>query len=126
MKTFPIHPIEFSQDGVDAGSTCSSSALIALQILDDSMAPEFTPGQIVVVDNNARLYNGVFVVVQIGEDWLIRRWQPCSDETVLLEALSDRVDSVRVEASSVNVKGVVVQKAGRRRKDRRHYRPLPN
>lgn len=126
MKTFPIHPVENSQDAVYAGSTCSSSALIALQILDDSMAPEFTPGQIAVVDNSALLYNGAFVVVQIGEDWMIRRWQAYSDETVLLEALSDRVDSVRVDACSVNVKGVVVQKAGRRRKDRRHYQPLPD
>ncbi len=123
MKAFPIHPILNADDAIENRSTCSSSALIALQVLDDSMAPEFMPGHIAVVDNSAHLYDGAFVVVQIAEDWLIRRWQSCNDDSVVLEALCDDFDNHRVHIDEAHVKGVVVQRAGRRRKDRRHYRP---
>ncbi len=123
MKTFPIHPVVNADDAIENRSTCSSSALIALRVLDDSMSPEFMPDHIAVVDNSAHLYDGAFVVVQIEEDWLIRRWKSCHNDSVVLEALSDDFDNRRVHINAANVKGVVVQRAGRRRKDRRHYRP---
>ncbi len=136
MKTIPIKAVS------DLPTTCSSSALLALQVLDDSMAPEFNPGHVIVIDASARLVEGSFVLVQSlntaheassetdtdvkpdaqTNEWMIRRWIPINPQQVTLEALNpDWVDEC-VDRHSIQVHGVVVQRAGRRRKDRVHYR----
>ena len=134
MKTIPINPIDALP------TTCASSELLALQVLDDSMAPEFSPGQVVVIDGSARLVPGAYVLVQQvvsnatgqrpsletpGEncsDWKIRRWNPVNAHQVELETLNADWDNERVNACDVKVQGVVVQRAGRRRAEHRHYR----
>ena len=137
-------------DDLTSTSTCSSSSLFALQVLDDSMAPEFTPGHVVVVDSSARLVPGSYVLARViatessssvssisaapissepnlveatsADVGVLRRWQPLDDQRVILEALNQNWINDCVDRASVNILGVVVQRAGRRRKDRVHYR----
>jgi len=129
MKTIPITPID------EVPGTCSSSELLALQVLDDSMAPEFNPGHVVVIDSTARLQAGVFVLLVVqgskptdriesspNNTWLVRRWKPVGDNQVVLEALNPEWPDERLAVSAVQVLGVVVQRAGRRRHERRTYR----
>lgn len=128
MKTIPITPEH------NLPTTCSSSELFALQILDDSMAPEFNPGHIVVIDSAARLVAGAYVLIRCVEKraenvkaeldpgWIIRRWCPVNEQQVILETLSSDWVNEQVNSCDVEIHGVVVQRAGRRRSERRHYR----
>ena len=104
------------------------------------MAPEFTPGHVVVVDSSARLIAGAYVLVRVvgttsvpvgassqadaGSDELgvLRRWQPLDDHRVVLEALNQNWINECIEIAHVKMLGVIVQRVGRRRKDRIHYR----
>ena len=128
MKTIPIQPVS------DLPTTCSSSELLALRVLDDSMAPEFNVGHVVVIDGSARLAPGAFVLVrkhkknlqkqpdELTDDWIIRRWSPIDSSQVVLETLNSQWEDKQVAVCDVDVQGVVVQRAGRRRSERRHYR----
>ena len=128
MKTISISPVE------ELPATCSSSELLALQVLDDSMAPEFNPGHVVVVDGSAKLVPGAYVLIrkrtesastppsEVLADWRIRRWNPIDTELVVLETLNSQWADERINVHEVDVQGVVVQRAGRRRAERRHYR----
>lgn len=125
MKIIPITP----EDALP--TTCSSSELLALQVLDDSMAPEFNSGHIVVIDSSARLAPGAYVLISQSHvhqptvsftDWIIRRWNPVDAQQVILETLSADWANERVNVCDVDIQGVVVQRAGRRRAERRHYR----
>jgi len=127
MKTIPIQ-VESALP-----ETCAASELLALQVLDESMAPEFEPGHVVVIDGSAKLSAGSFVLVERldGEvvtdldeptsEWLIRRWQPDAG-SVVLESLNPEWPDEQCAMSTVRVHGVVVQRSGRRRRDRRNYR----
>jgi len=131
MKFIPITPATQTSA---LPTTCSSSELLALQVLDHSMAPEFIPGHVVVIDSSARLVPGAYVLIRrgleissdqtnnISSDWVIRRWNPVNAQQVILETLNSDWADERVNACDVEVQGVVVQRAGRRRAERRHYR----
>ncbi len=141
MRTIPIRPV--SDHGLEPVNTCSTSSLFALQVLDESMAPEFKPGHVVVVDSSARLKPGSFVLARVvrnesestsvarlssvnkptaTELGVLRRWQPVDGQNVVLEALNRSWANETVDMRCVNVLGVVIQRAARRRKDRTHYR----
>lgn len=121
MKTIPILPEE--------PATCASSALVALQVLDCSMAPELDITHIVVIDRTGRLSEGSLVLVEINEHLLIRRWQSLDNglgnglgnEKIQLVPLNRLWNTITCAKADVQVKGVVVQRSGRRRKDRKRY-----
>jgi len=128
MKTIPIQPVGLADEH------CSASELLALQVLDDSMAPEFNPGHVVVIDSSAKISSGAFVLVEIlnsaqihpldepGNNWLIRQWQPLDSNEIALKTVNPDWSDQSFQESEIQVRGIVVQRAGRRRHERRIYR----
>ncbi len=108
-----------SEMGGDGGS-CAAGEPFALQVLGDHMEPEFEHGVIIVVDPEGLVENGSYVVAVIDEEYTFRQLVWDEDKRYFLKPLNERYDTVEVPGLQV-VKGVVVQKAGRRRKDRKHY-----
>ena len=122
MKTIPITPIvDSASKFVNEHSTCASSALIALQVFDSSMAPELGLGHIVVVDRTGKLQQSSMVLVETHDSFLIRRWCPFDEENVELVPLNPLWNSQYFRQADVQLKGVVVQRVGRRRRERKRY-----
>ena len=54
-------------------SGCASAEPFALQVLGNSMAPEFSEGCVVIVDPGAPLCHGAFVVAEHGDGVILRQ-----------------------------------------------------
>ncbi|HDJ85801.1 MAG TPA: S24 family peptidase [Chromatiales bacterium] len=98
---------------------CAASEPFVLQVLGASMEPEFTDGTVIVVEPGGVLQNGSYVVAMHDGDYIFRqliiesgRWS--------LRALNDAYPSIEIPGVSA-IKGIVIQKAGRRRHERKHY-----
>lgn len=104
-----------------AGSgTCVQAEPFALRVTDDSMAPEFPAGCVVVVDPTGHVRDGAFVVVDVAEGLCLRRLHLGAGE-VRLCALSVGVADIRPDDTPACIVGVVVQRAGRRRREHKRY-----
>ena len=54
-------------------SGCAAAEPFALQVLGDSMAPEFCEGSVVIVDPGATVTHGAFVVAEHGDGVILRQ-----------------------------------------------------
>ena len=106
--------------GSCGGGSCAGSEPFALQVLGDEMEPEFENGIIIVVDPDGIVENGSYVVAQLDEEFYFRQLVWDDDKRYFLKALNDRYEAMEVSGIEV-VKGVVVQKAGKYRRQRKHY-----
>jgi SOS-response transcriptional repressor LexA len=101
-------------------SSCSGAEPFALQVVGDSMEPEFKDGAIIVVDPDAVAEHGSYVIAAQGDDYIFRQLVVERGE-MSLRALNDAYPSMPLPGGVNGIKGVVVQQAGRRRRDRKHY-----
>ncbi|NIR32562.1 MAG: S24 family peptidase, partial [Gammaproteobacteria bacterium] len=91
----------------------------ALQVLGDSMAPEFEDGTIIIVDPAGIIESGCFVVAHHAEEYIFRRLS-IEKGRYLLEPLNPAYETAEIGGTEA-ITGVVVQRAGRRRRHRKHY-----
>jgi SOS-response transcriptional repressor LexA len=102
-----------------AGGGCGALEPYALQVLGDSMAPEFWDGCIVIVEPGAAARPGSFVVADCGGDVVLRQLR-VEDGRRFLDALGPGYAAIEL-TGGCTIRGVVVQRAGRRRSQRKHY-----
>lgn len=100
--------------------TCIEAEPYALRVTDDSMAPEFPRGCVVIVDPTGVATDGAFVLAEHDGGLTLRRLR-LDDDGVRLEALSAGYEIIRPENGLSAVKGVVTQRAGRRRREHKRY-----
>ena len=100
-------------------SGCASADPFALQVLGNSMAPEFHEGCVVIVDPGAPLTDGAFVVAEHGDGVILRQLNIDQGQWSL-NALETGHPRIRIVGPGV-IRGVVTQRAGRRRKERKNY-----
>ena len=100
--------------------TCVEAEPFALQVTDDSMEPEFARGCIIIVDPTGRVRDGAFVLAELDGEYIFRmlRDDGCG---MRLEALREGHDPIPLAAGVSAVKGVVVQRAGKRRSYHKRY-----
>lgn len=100
-------------------SGCSTLEPYALQVLGDSMAPEFWDGCVVIVDPGAAARDQAYVIAeQDGE--VIFRQLVIEGERRFLKALNANYPTIEWTPPYA-LRGVVVQRAGTRRSHRKHY-----
>lgn len=93
--------------------------IFALQVLGDSMSPEFNEGHIVVIDPNGVVKSGSYVLAMYHGEYIFRQLQQ-EDTHYWLKPLNP--DYPTVEIDNLNdVKGVIVQRAGKTRREHKHY-----
>ena len=116
-------PVRADASAPPAGSACEDGGVFALQVLGDSMLPEFESGDIVVVEPEGRIDDGAFVIARSSDGWVLRQIRRC-DGGWRLSALNP---SAAPESSDLlgdlsSVRGVVIQKSkpGRRRTIKRY------
>jgi DNA polymerase V len=100
---------EASDDG------CSGAESFALQVLGDSMAPEFEDGDIIVIEPEGALHDGSYVLAWSDEEWIFRQLRGGPGAWTLAALQPGHPE--RAIASLEAVRGVVIQKSkpGRRR-----------
>ncbi len=99
---------------------CSGAEPFALQVLGDSMAPEFVDGDIIVVEPEGLAKDGSYVVARAGGEWTLRQLRG-HEGAWRLHALDPTIPDLALEGLDA-VRGVVIQKSvpGRRRLARRY------
>ena len=117
-KVIPIRPAEAGDDPELRG--CSDAEPYALRVIGDSMAPEFADGHIVIVDPDMNAHSGAYVVIDYAGETTFRKLVLTDDGRRFLEPLNGAYETVEV-VGEYRVRGVVVQRAGRRRRDHKHY-----
>ena len=104
----------------DHYSSCSEAEPFALRVVGDSMEPEFRDGAIIIIDPAGVVDHGSYVIAVQGEEYIFR--QLVVQEGVMrLRALNEVYPELPLPGGIDDIKGVVVQQAARRRKDRKHY-----
>ena len=100
-------------------SGCAESEPFALRVLGDSMLPEFEEGAIIVIDPAGAITDGSYVIAIYDDEYIFRQLR-IHDERYYLQPLNDLYDTVEISGLD-QIRGVVSQKAGRRRKDHKRY-----
>lgn len=102
---------------------CSSTEPFALQVIDDSMEPEFKQGVIIVIDSQGHVQSGSFVIAEIETGYIFRRLH-IEDDMHILRALKEGHEEITLTGLE-QVRGVITQQATStgKRKDRIHYYP---
>ena len=105
--------------GVCGSTGCSESEPFALRVLGDSMLPEFEEGSVIIIDPAGAYGDGSYVIALHDEEYVFRQLR-IVDGRHYLAPLNDLYDTVEL-ATTDDIKGVISQKAGKRRKDRKFY-----
>jgi DNA polymerase V len=100
-------------------SACSESEPFALQVLGDSMEPEFPDGCIIIVEPSGVVEDGTFVVAFHEEEVVLRQLRIDGDAWSLV-ALKAGHPEIPVSGLE-QIRGRVIQRAGRRRSERKSY-----
>lgn len=104
---------------IDTGG-CASAEPFALRVLGDSMSPEFEEGHIIIVDPAGVIQNGCFVVANLEEEGFILRQLLMQEDRLYLKPMRSSYETIEITSIEIIV-GVVVQRAGPRRKHLKHY-----
>lgn len=115
----------------DNPTTCTEAEPFALRVLDDSMQPEFRRGCIIVIDPTGHARHGSFVLAHDRashggasadeQGLLFRQLIRCGDSGWLLSALNDAYPSTQTASDLADIVGVIVQRAGIRRRYHKRY-----
>ena len=101
-------------------TTCIEAEPFALRVIDNSMEPEFATGCIIIVDPTGVAKDGAFVLAEIDGEYIFRKLR-CADGGDRLVALSRDYPAIALDGGLASVRGVVVQRAGARRKYHKRY-----
>lgn len=101
---------------------CASSEPFALQVIDNSMEPEFKKDCIIIIDPNGVIEHGAYVFAEVENGYIFRQLVIENDVHYLQPLHEDYMHEKRpidVEA----IKGVIVQQAGAtgKKSDRKKY-----
>lgn len=114
-----------------APSTCVDAEPYALQVLDESMAPEFWSGCIILIDPTGRATDGSFVLatthpsnsnadLEQGE-YVFRQLQRQANGEWALVAFNTSFPPITIDQQLNGIVGVIVQRAGKRRSQHKRY-----
>lgn len=106
------------------GSNCDGKEIVALMVLGDSMAPEFTEGEILVIQMGAPATEGAYVIAEVAkEDFIFRQLKRDERGGWRLTALNWAYPDTPL-AGLESIKGVVTHKRNARsRKSVKSYVP---
>jgi DNA polymerase V len=100
-------------------SSCTGKDPIALQVLGDSMEPEFMDGHIIVIEPDGVVENGSYVFAMHEEEYIFRQLA-IEDDKYYLKPLNEKYPTINVSGLDA-IHGVITQRAGKRRKEHKSY-----
>lgn len=118
FKNIPIKTTIGNQEHAEI-SSCADAEPYALRVIGDSMEPEFLDGHILIVDPAMTPQHGAYVIIDYQGETTFRQFI-VENGRKYLKALNGAYPAVEL-VENYSVRGVVVQRASRRRKDHKHY-----
>ena len=118
LKTIPIMPVPANQEHAEITS-CAEAEPYALRVIGDSMAPEFLDGHIIIIDPAMSPEQGAYVIIDYQGETTFRQFM-AEQGRKFLKPLNDAYPTIEM-AGNYRVRGVVIQRASRRRKDHKNY-----
>lgn len=115
----PIVSVPTSDDADREIHGCAELEPYALRVIGDSMEPEFLDGHVIVLDPGLTVQAGAFVVARVGVETVFRQYCIEQDRR-FLRPLNGGYPTLEV-GDDFRVLGVVVQRVGKRRADRKRY-----
>lgn len=100
---------------------CSYNELYALQVLDDSMEPEFPEKCVIVIEPSDQCTNGAFVIAEVAGKKIFRQYLDNPTTGKQLAALKTGYDPILQAQENFRIEGVIVQRNIRRKI--KHYTP---
>ena len=98
--------------------SCSAKEIFALRALGDSMIPEFEHDTVIIIDPEAVVKDGSYVIAQVDGEYIFRQLV-IRDDKYYLQPLNDLYETTEINGLDV-LEGVIVQ-AGSRRRNMRKY-----
>ncbi len=98
--------------------SCSGKEIYALRALGDSMVPEFEHGTVIIIDPEAVVHDGSYVIAKVDGEFIFRQLR-MYDEKFFLQPLNDLYETIEIKRLD-ELEGVIVQ-AGTRRKNMKKY-----
>jgi len=99
---------------------CSENEPYALQVIDDSMEPEFAKGCIIIIDPTGIVRDGAYVFAIDDKDEYIFRQLRIIDGKYILVALNEAYEALEISGMN-RIVGVIIQRAGKRRAYHKWY-----
>ena len=100
-------------------SGCAGNEPFALQVLGDSMEPEFPDGVIIIVEPGGVIKHECYVVAEYDEEFILRQLS-IEEDHIQLKPLNQQYPTISIPELSA-IKGRVIQRCGQRRKDHKSY-----
>ena len=98
--------------------SCSGREVYALRALGDSMVPEFEHGTVIIIDPEAVVKDGSYVIAKVDGEFIFRQLK-IRDDKYFLQPLNDLYETVEISGLN-DIEGVIVQ-AGNKRKQMKKY-----
>ena len=76
-------------------------------------------GAVIIIDPAGTIRDGCYVMAEYKNEYIFRQLR-IVDDKYYLQPLNDLYDTVEISGQDV-IQGVITQKAGRRRKEHKHY-----
>ncbi|MFZ1386543.1 MAG: S24 family peptidase [Thiolinea sp.] len=119
FKEIKITVEDSFKQAISEGSSCSESEPFALQVIDNSMEPEFEQGCIIIIDPTGIVRDGAFVFAKDNQDEYIFRRLRIQAGKHYLEALQPAYEAFEIRPEQIQ--GVITQRAGKRRSYHKWY-----
>lgn len=100
-------------------SGCAGSDPYALQVLDDSMDPEFLGGDVIVIEPGKCNEDGAYVIALHNGEYIFRQLRK-DMHRLYLHPLNDAYPTLAI-ADSETIKGRVVSKSSAKDRKRKSY-----
>ncbi|MBF2758865.1 MAG: S24 family peptidase [Ectothiorhodospiraceae bacterium AqS1] len=107
---------------IDQPSTCIEAEPFALQVIDESMAPEFALGCVIIIDPSEAIKEGSFVLAEIDGEYIFRQLRcEAGGSPSSLVALDPDCPAIDIKGRPACLRGVIVQRSGPKRRDHKRY-----
>jgi phage repressor protein C with HTH and peptisase S24 domain len=114
-----------SDPTLEAGTGCSLQEPFALQVLGDSMEPEFPDKCVVIIEPTDRCRSGMYVFAEVeGVRWF-RQYAKNADGREWLYALNEIYPEIELTGLEWKVLGVIIQRNIRRKIQHYTYEETP-
>ncbi|MDH5370741.1 MAG: S24 family peptidase [Gammaproteobacteria bacterium] len=103
-------------------SSCSGTEPFALQVLDDSMEPEFKKGCIIIIDASATVKHECYVMASVENGYIFRQLL-IEEDKYFIAPLNEAYMHEKREIAFEALEGVIVQQASPKgkRSERKRY-----
>ena len=113
VSKFPEIKIEVPETEDDSLGSCASSEPFALQVLGDSMEPEFPDKCVIIIEPNSSCSSGAYVFAEVeGSNWFRKYLNDEHGERLVAE--NSEYPDIPLDGMKWQINGIIVKRNIRR------------